>query len=447
MIQENYEKELKKAFFYACQYGAETYLAKFPNDGPFNKYEFLKSCYAGFKEAQNMILKELKKNQIHLKKMKNALKKVRGLVDKEKEKEIKNEIEEINYQNDLFRNLAFSMAWQMLGGKREILARFYTEDAGEKELSGIGFDAIIAEARKINSYPTQFGLILDLTSNLQIGDLLVVSGKNIQVIEVKTGKKNDEAKRIIKFYEVNQMKVTQETIQGKYDENFSKQLLRVVEQNKRRERLINLHSKDQGKDPKHDNVDVNLPNSIYPEEKYHDIILELIQKSKTETFAYTIIENIVNIGVYRDNMRFWGPNALKALNKNFPVHDIMSARGITISEPVFLKPFPEEDIFDIVFDRVKIYIGIDYDEFILLCKNLGLPADWSSKKELSQLLQSLPFKSKEVFSFDNRGIKIEDKSIKSDKLFLGMGLFGRIIFDQIRPSSIIINRKAFFDKI
>lgn len=125
----------------------------------------------------------------------------------------------------------------------------------------------------------------------------------------------------------------------------------------------------------------------------------------------------------------------------------MQARGITICEPIFLKPFDDDTIMDLVMGRLQILIGIDYDAFINFCNLLGMNARWSTTKEFQKIVEQIRMKSKELFSFKNKGILIEEKGQKENFAFMGQGIFGRIIFDHIYPSSIILNRLGIFDNL
>jgi hypothetical protein len=444
---DNFEKKVREILFYIRRYAPEKYFTEAEDKTKIDFEKFSILCNDGYKKAQDLLLQELIKNQEERKQLQIKLKNARRENTKEEEKILKEKINTFKYQDDIFRNMAFTMAWLLLNGKREIVARFYTEDHGEKSLSGKGFDAILEKANKINEDSQKVCLILDLTNNLQIGDLLEITPNDFQIIEVKSGSKNDEAKRVLEFNEFNKIDLDEERLTDAFDQKFAKQVLRMHEQNKKRARVKEITENDKGLDPKHDNLTVKLPDSTYTEETYHQVIGELLAKTKEEDVAYATIQDIIHIGVYKNEMRKAGPVTLKHLNNNFPIYDIMSSRGITICEPIFAKPFDEEDIIDIVMKRTKIFIGIDIEGFITVSNDLDLSVRWSSRKELNRLFDKLPLKSREIYSYENKGLVIEPPARNDVKMFVGQGMFIRIIFDHILPHIIIINRAIGINKM
>ncbi len=113
----------------------------------------------------------------------------------------------------------------------------------------------------------------------------------------------------------------------------------------------------------------------------------------------------------------------------------MSSRGVLICEPIFLKPFPEDVIMDIVLGRIKVFIGINYNNFIEFSNDLGVSASWSTPKELQKYLQKFEHNKREIFSNDNKGIKLE---IDGNEIFVGHGFFTKILFDHFLPETMIL---------
>jgi hypothetical protein len=151
--------------------------------------------------------------------------------------------------------------------------------------------------------------------------------------------------------------------------------------------------------------------------------------------AYDCIEGVVHIGAYKNDWRSFGQIAMGDLCKPFPYYDLMSSSVLAICESVFLKPMHDETIMNIIMGRIKVFIGIDFDKFIEFSNHLGIKADWSTSKELHQYLDSAKGNAQAIFSFDNKGIKLE---IDGRKMFLGHGFFMKMIFDHFLPSTMIL---------
>lgn len=448
MIDNEFEEKLKEIFFNVVQYGItkELSLNKQPED--FNYERFITFCNEGFKIGQQLALEELRKLEKERNEIVALIKeyRVKKNVEEKKKADVKLKINE--YKSELIRNLIYTIAWQIYGGKREILARFYTDERGNNQLEGEGFQAILNAADEINKDPNKFALISDLTNNIQIGDLIVITSKGIEVIEVKTGKMNEDARRLIDFYELNDIEITEERLSRNLDQKFAKQIVRMKKQDVKSERLKKIVEEDKGEHPKYEDTRVYLIDNSISDEVFHKEIGKLLEQLKEEDWAYTNIWGVVNVGVYKNQSRSNGKFILGFLNKGFPVHDATSL-GVNISEPIFAKPlyWGGQNIIDIALGRIKIYIGIDFDEFIRFANDLGLPLRWSSKKELSKMLSALKgINTKEIFSFNNKGLIIEDEETKGNPMFVGQGMLARIIYDQVSPLTLVKNRILGFQQ-
>jgi len=180
---------------------------------------------------------------------------------------------------------------------------------------------------------------------------------------------------------------------------------------------------------------------------YHKELSDLITNLDEKDWAYTNIMGIINIGAYKNDWRIYGKKMLKEINNKYPVYDLMSSLGITIAEPIFAKPIDDDRIMDIAFGKIKIYVGINFDMFIKFCNDFELPMRWSTTKEFGKFLKGTPGYNKEIFSFENRGLIIENQKTKGNPMFVGHGMLFRMIFDQIRPETLVLNRKLFFEKL
>jgi len=103
----------------------------------------------------------------------------------------------LDYQSEIFKNLADSIAWQMLNGQHYFYRRLFTHDVGEKNLNDKSFEYVIDFANRINENRDSFCLLTDITNNIQLGDCLIVDKEGIKVSEIKSGKRNLEALELI----------------------------------------------------------------------------------------------------------------------------------------------------------------------------------------------------------------------------------------------------------
>lgn len=445
---EEFENKLKEIFFHVARYGALTEFSLNRSPEDFNYKRFYTLCNKGFKIAQNLALEELRQLYTHQKGIEEEIVLKRKEKKNDEKKKLETKLEINRYKIELIKNLVYTIAWQVFNRKREILARFYTDERGNNQLTGKGFEAILSAANEINQDPQKFALITDLTNNIQIGDLLVITPEGHEIIEVKTGEKNEAAKRLINFYKVNDIEITNEKLRKSVDRKFAEQILRMQKQELKTKRLKTIIEEDKGDHPKYENTKVNLLDSPIANETFHSEIKDLLEQLKDKDWAYTSVWGVLNIGVYKNEWRTMGKFTLTQLNNGYPVYDILSL-GVNISEPIFAKPISwgDENIIDIALGKIKIFIGIDIDQFIKFANDFGLPMRWSTKKELNNISDtSREINIKELFSFENKGLVITDEETKESPHFVGMGMLCRMIHDHISPLTLIQNRVITFNE-
>lgn len=278
---KEFEDKVRQAFFFACRYGLYTYRQENSDKNKIDHHRFHVLCNTGFKIAQNIIFEELKLIQAKRRNLQAELKDARRKRVKQKEKLILEDIRFNEYKNDIFRLIIFSIVWQIFGGQLEYIIQFYIEDEGEKNLTDESFEAVVREAEKYNQEAEKFCLICDLTSNIQVGDLIIVSPNGYEIKEIKTGKKNEVALNLLEFYRHNAIELDEKRMSKSFDESLIDQLKRIKSQEERRKRVeeIIIKGKDQSKDTKTGKIDSFLITPSYYNQKYHDVLYEMIKKS------------------------------------------------------------------------------------------------------------------------------------------------------------------------
>lgn len=432
---ERFEEKVKDIFFYTSRYGVSTMFKDGNSEIEFNPAELNRLCFKGFKIAQSKILIELKDLEQKTKQLSEEIKQSRRSRDKILEQKLVEEMSFLNYQSSIFRNFADTIAWQLLNGQHYLYRRLYTGETGEKGLLEQSFDFVIDFEEKINEDPDSFCLITDLTNNIQLGDCLIVDKEGIKISEIKSGETNFKALEVIKEQKLAEDSFNEEEIKKQFDDKFVKQLKRMLLQRGKTERAATIVQENKGKDPKFKETNVNIVENDFDVQTYHGALTRLLNKLGESDWAFESVEAIVHIGAYKNDWRFRGQEAMKSLCDPYPFMDLMAGRGVNISEPIFLKPFTDEQIIDIALGKIKIFIGIDFDKLIEFSNALGIKASWSTSKELQNFISKAKYYSKEFFSFNNKGIKVE---IDGKEVFLGHGFFSKIIFDHFLPSTMLL---------
>lgn len=397
---------------------------------------FIIKVHEGFKEAQNLLIIEIQYYQSILREEKIKLKNWRKQKDKSKEKESKQTIEIAKQRLHTFSHIADGIAWQIIGGQLHIARRFHIEEDSMKFLDSSNVKHAISVINDINKDPLVFALISDLTSFVQIGDVLVKHKRGVNIIELKEGKVNDKISDFIKQLEKEKIPITEKILQESFDDKTFKQAKRMQRQKERAIKASEIMNHDKGIDPvSGQNMTVSTPN--IPTEGYDQEFNKLRQTLNTKIWAYTVLEGCLHIGMYRDEgikmAGFAIEQTLKQETENYIIIDWLSITS-NLSQPIFAKPFEPNFIVDILTGKIKIIIGLNLDIMIELFNYLGLQTEWMSKKETAKAKQIAPRKG--MFVLNNRGISMKGNNENEESWILYGGIISKIIYDNIYPSNI-----------
>lgn len=432
---EDYRLNLSQVIYYSFSYGSDKFKEKYPETSLLeNKVEFHKACVEGFKLAQKELISEITKYQSLLRDSTIALKEARRKREKESQKSIENDIDIIEQRLSNYHHVADGIAWQILGGQIHIARRLHIGQKTAKFLDTSNLDSSITASDQINLDPNHFALISDLTSFVQIGDLLVRSDNNVHILELKEGKVNDAILEIFDEISCPSFEFSKEELATKYSSDTVKQIIRIQNQKKRADRAVNVMNSDNGLDPKSENQIIVSTPSI-DTENYHEELRGLYNDLQTSTWAYTVVDECLHIGMYRDEGLFMAPMAINEILKeqtdNFLIIDWLSITS-NLSEPIFAKPFPQEFQIDILTGKIKVIIGLDVDKLIKVFNEIGLQTRWLSTKETAKINQR--YKLNQPFMIKKRGILIKLPN-EYDSCLYG-GIISKILYDNIKPSNI-----------
>lgn len=435
---EGYRKILRETADYAFHYGASTFGIDRIKTHPATtwnqewKAEFMACCHDGFKKAQKIIIEQLVSYQTELRQSKLDLKLYRRQRDKQKSNQTSEEIAIIEQRIYNFSHIADGIAWQLLNGQLYIARRLHLQIDASKFLDSSNIGPTIAIADQINQNPLHFALLSDLTSFIHIGDLLIRKEETVTIAEVKDGVINHS---IREFYD-QQHKTINEVDEKDFKEKFNattvEQVKRMQRQVTRGLQALEVINTDKGTDPATGKeIIINTPT--ISTEFYNKELRQLYLDLKDKTWAYTVVEECIHIGMYRDEGLLLTraiPEIMKATAENYFIIDWLSITR-NLSAPIFIKPFPPEFIIDIMTGKIKVIMGLDLDALIELFNLSGIPARWMSKKETTKAKEG--FADKTLIIVNHRGISYK---LGEHEIFMGGGIASKLLYDCIRPSNI-----------
>lgn len=399
---------------------------------------FTEKCHEGFKLAQTLIIEEVLYYQNLLREKKIELKENRRKRDKDASKETEDIISVVEHRLSAYFHIADGIAWQLISGQIHISRRLYIGESS-KQLESSNLTHAITVASEINELPENFALISDLTHFVQIGDLLIRTPERVGIMELKQGAVNDKIADLVKKMYNPDFPVKEiEDELSTYDLNTAKQLGRVLRQQERAFRAIEVINNDKGNDPKTgEKVTVSTPKNITS--VYSHEFEKLLEKLDSSKWAYNVIDRgCLHIGLYRDEGRLMAPFLIKDIlskeTKNYVIVDFMSIAG-NVSEPLFAKPISPEFMIDILVGDLKLIIGLNIDALIQVFIDIGFEVEFLSEKETMKLKQRE--KMKVMFIINKRAIQITNPGNKKT-MIIGGGIISKIFFDSIYPSNIAI---------
>jgi hypothetical protein len=345
----------------------------------------------------------------------------------------------------LYRHYMDVIAWQLIDNQLYIARRLFRrtappslQEANLKSVRHVACDFGAADQKR-------FALLTDLTSFVQVGDLLTkYEDGAIGVIEVKEGEVNSRILRFLESLASTECPYSIKLFRDSEGEKTFNQLTRVVRQRLRGAHVEEVVNTGAGVDPdtgEHVIVrDVPVTMSSWESK-----LVELLEESNDRGWAIAHIENCLFVGVYRENMRLAGELIFRGWLEHCtedscsPIANLMDGIVRPLALPHLLWALPREQKLDILFGRAVVWLGLDMNSFMSLCNESSpVRLRWASRKETGKLRDR--YRSK-VWTQNNRAILIESggqKGVFGDAI-------GRIFFHAATPRSAIEGLRASLD--
>lgn len=433
-----FERELKTLINCVRSYGIEHCFGKnidiLMQDSEERK-DFTIQVHKGFFIVQKNAIFLLKKILKEQKSLKLDLKQARRERNKEKVLEINTALEKVKYQEMVVRKSVDSIAWQLFGYDITIMRRlYYGQELIDITDSNLDSELFYIE-QHIKENPEDFVLISDLTTFVQVGDIVTFTpGKGLAIGELKEGKINNKIFQIIdesmKADCSNYLKCRMDEMDTKTKEQFYRDIKQI-------DRSLNtMTTINEGK-----GVDLltGLPVTINKNEirmgTFVDTVKELMEKCTKKGYAISVIDECLLIGVYETNkfpsraFDVWA----ESMNIKMPIIDLRYGMFDPLGHPLFLHPFKSDDILAIIQGRKVVKMTIDINTWLNTFTDDGIKWRWLSEKETARINTKMKGKTG-IFSLEKRGIELENE--KGVKQYVGEGIFSRIFTEFNRPHSI-----------
>ncbi|MDQ8195025.1 hypothetical protein QEH59_11350 [Coraliomargarita sp. SDUM461004] len=413
-LTDEQEKLIRKIYSLACESGISVLgeapdIEKFRNS-PLMMKDYTRAKHKGFQKAQLIIGEEL----IKIEKAGKAEK----------------------YYECLLRKLADTIAWQLISYHGHIARRLYKKQKSPT-LSTSNYESLVKASKYVIKENLKFALISDLTSFIQVGDLLIVdplNGKGLSFAEVKEGQVNDEIINLIHDTDGDSNDKLKAFISKRGKSGLS-QLNRVMRQAQRMDSTKNIINDDHGVDS-----DTGMEIRINAKEIEVENLSQKIEHSteiaRTRGWATDIIDDCMFIGSYTGKMRHLSKSVFDVWfhgsggNQEDPNYHLALSISSPTSTPIFAHlGFKNETKFDLIQHRTITRVALHIDSFMELSESIGLKMRWGTRREIGKFA---PY----IGNMKRNGRPLVAE-IGDTRIPISDALLTRITFDLMTPRSFL----------
>lgn len=435
MKEVKFKRELNLLLNYIREYGIQhSTITKKDIPGSDAHNTFVANVHKGYMLAQKSVLDNLTKVLKEKKLFKEKLKDANRAKDKEIKEECLSILEKLKFQELAFRKIMDSIAWTLLGFDMSDVRRLY---GGEEliDITDSNIESCIQYSEDVFSRnPLEFALISDLTSFVQAGDILHYEyGKQLSIVELKSGKTNEKVFNVLDFYQKSKCENYLHMMLEKEGDKFRKQIVRTVKQIATETAVVDTLKTGHGTD-RLTGLNVNIIQKQLELDTFTDIVLELVEKARGKGYAINVIENCLPIGVYFNDKfpKIVFLEWMKVMSNETPVYDLRQSLLDPVAFPLFLQPFSQNAIIDIVMGKISILMSIDVDKWLAPLEGEGYIVKWLSEKETRKFNANIKGKVSPL-SINGKALVVEKENVS---FTIQGGLFVRMFTSFNTPSAM-----------
>lgn len=373
------------------------------------RHDFMFSAHKGMREAQDSIIKAIQSDPFPT-----------------------------SHEICLYRGIADAIGWQILGMQLCYARRFF-KGYQQPNLRNCNFGSVVEAANNlIKEKPNSIPLICDLTSFIQVGDIIQFDPQTgITICEVKEGDANSRIFDFMHFLMESKCERAFQLFAIREGKESVKQLGRMFRQTARMAHVGEVMSQGTGSDPDTKEL-VRIPEKFIQIDSWDEELNETIDNSQSKGWAINVIDNCLFVGCYSESpMKQAGHIIFNGWfdscggNEQCPRGRMIDSMQIPLALPLFCRSIPPEVMFDLLFGRKQICMAISIEGLLKECGKVGLSVREASNKETSKLEQ----RGAKPFKHNKHAICISDGGGK--EIVLMDGIFLRSMFHGQKPISLI----------
>jgi hypothetical protein len=385
-------------------------------NNPSVRRAYLRACHYGYDLAQRQIAKLVIEMEEGVARLTVELKEHRRNRNVEA-KNVMRRLHIIRNRQLTLRKLVDSILFAMIRQKNWLFRRF-TINLGVNQIDPTVLNRAVQVAVDRNREDRmKFNLVSDLSTVVQIGDLIEVDatpqgGGNWKVIELKEGKMNEVLSGLVGREEVSKDIIA--GIRSTLGDKAANQAHRMVKQIRRMRELERIVETDRGLDPLSQIETLMTPDTLAVDDYYAEIE-KTYERAKQKGVAALEISGCLRIVAIAEDKAKHGDRGIAAhqffhmgngerecalvqggntasrseeiaLLKKVPyfVKLVEYNLNVPMADPVFNWP-NSTMVFDLVMDRVRIFVQFDVEAFFRLAKGHGINMRWLQGKEAEKI--------------------------------------------------------------
>jgi hypothetical protein len=378
---------------------------------------FLRGCHYGYDLAQRRIGALVIEIELAINERTQELKTLRRARE-ERAGAILEQIHVLKSRQIVLRRLVDSILYGIIRGENWLLRRF-TMDLQIHNID----PAVIEKTTRVavdrnRENRLKFSLISDLTTVVQIGDLIEIdlTGKKDRrwsIIELKEGRVNELLTGMLAEKHGVPAEEDFALMKKIVGESGLKQAKRMLKQQKRMRELTRIVETDRGVDPMHDVEIYMTPDPVHLED-YHEEIEKVFETTKKKGVGAAEVDGCLRLfgiarepqgrsqGIARHHFfhmanpgrpcAFTGARSAAERNeeigalKSVPYFIDLAAYNMTIpiAEPIFI--WSNRDmVIDLVMGRIRLFVQFDVEAFFRLAAKENIKMRWIVGKEAEDI--------------------------------------------------------------
>jgi hypothetical protein len=432
----NFENRVRTIFHYIAEFGIHRMpihlLGRTPTESEKQKYKAL--VHFGFRLGQKKIIEEIIGLQRAHAELRDKIKRANNAQDKESKEALSKSKSKIEFDIQILRHFADFIAWQVVGGHHFKARVLYSGNKSRPDLLNTNLESVLLSVEQFHFInPVSFALITDLTTFIDVGDILWISDDSIKIVEVKSGSKQERVTQLVKKIVDLKYHIRKEDLEG-ITPSMMDQAERTIEQLRKGSAATSFINTEKGEDPFTGDQRQVFETSV-KQDRYFQTLVQMMDTAMQDGEAFGSVEGIIKIGVFQPHRVPLGldfsDSSYIAIGKTI-VTNYITQIFTPIREPLFFKPLGKEHFFNLLFGKLKVVLTIDLDNLIDFFNQGGLKAAWLSRKESFKYKEKKKNKHRPFF-FNEQVIEIKSGDFN---LVLGDQFLVRLAYDNLTPSAL-----------